>query len=546
MSDMHGLTSAWLVSRRVQRFLTLSLLLLGMPVAALEQRPLTQVRLQLNWQHQFEFAGFYAAKAKGFYRDAGLDVEILESVPGENPEQQVIGGKAEFGISDAKLLLEQQKGNEVVVLAVIFQHSPVVLLVPENGARSIAELRGKRVMMVAENTELLALFRKEGLREEDYVRVEPSYDAQDLVRGKVDAIQAYASDEPDYLAREGFAFRTLRARDAGIDFYDLNLFTTARQLEQNPEQVRAFRQASLKGWEYAMEHPDEIMDVLQRDYTQKHSREHMRFQYQQMVPLIQPVLIELGYMNPERWRRIARTYASLGMLPDDFSLQGFLYDSNPPRDLRWLYGGLLLALLLVGGVSLIAVRFARLSARLRREVKMRTVLQAKLQSQVQVDYLTGLATRRHFMTQASEEIARARRYGLQLSLCMLDLDRFKTVNDTYGHKAGDKVLKRFSEICLASLRAIDIAGRLGGEEFAILFPETGLDQVQLVVERLRERLANERVPLDDGVVLQFTVSIGVALLEASDEGLDSLMARADRALYAAKHGGRNRVCVAEG
>ena len=546
MSDMHGLTSAWLVSRRVQRFLTLSLLLLGMPVAALEQRPLTQVRLQLNWQHQFEFAGFYAAKAKGFYRDAGLDVEILESVPGENPEQQVIGGKAEFGISDAKLLLEQHKGNEVVVLAVIFQHSPVVLLVPENGARSIAELRGKRVMMVAENTELLALFRKEGLREEDYVRVEPSYDAQDLVRGKVDAIQAYASDEPDYLAREGFAFRTLRARDAGIDFYDLNLFTTARQLEQNPEQVRAFRQASLKGWEYAMEHPDEIMDVLQRDYTQKHSREHMRFQYQQMVPLIQPVLIELGYMNPERWRRIARTYASLGMLPDDFSLQGFLYDSNPPRDLRWLYGGLLLALLLVGGVSLIAVRFARLSARLRREVKMRTVLQAKLQSQVQVDYLTGLATRRHFMTQASEEIARARRYGLQLSLCMLDLDRFKTVNDTYGHKAGDKVLKRFSEVCLGSLRAIDIAGRLGGEEFAILFPETGLDQVQLVVERLRERLANERVPLDDGVVLQFTVSIGVALLEASDEGLDSLMARADRALYAAKHGGRNRVCVAEG
>ena len=472
MSDMHGLTSAWLVSRRVQRFLTLSLLLLGMPVAALEQRPLTQVRLQLNWQHQFEFAGFYAAKAKGFYRDAGLDVEILESVPGENPEQQVIGGKAEFGISDAKLLLEQQKGNEVVVLAVIFQHSPVVLLVPENGARSVAELRGKRVMMVAENTELLALFRKEGLREEDYVRVEPSYDAQDLVRGKVDAIQAYASDEPDYLAREGFAFRTLRARDAGIDFYDLNLFTTARQLEQNPEQVRAFRQASLKGWEYAMEHPDEIMDVLQRDYTQKHSREHMRFQYQQMVPLIQPVLIELGYMNPERWRRIARTYASLGMLPDDFSLQGFLYDSNPPRDLRWLYGGLLLALLLVGGVSLIAVRFARLSARLRREVKMRTVLQAKLQSQVQVDYLTGLATRRHFMTQASEEIARARRYGLQLSLCMLDLDRFKTVNDTYGHKAGDKVLKRFSEICLASLREIDIAGRLGGEEVAILFPET--------------------------------------------------------------------------
>ncbi len=545
MSGVHSISSAWRVSRRLKPLLAL-LMVLAVPVGALEQRPLASVRLQLNWQHQFEFAGFYAAKAKGFYRDAGLDVEILESAPGVNAEQQVINGKAEYGVSDAKLLLEQQKGNAVVVLAVIFQHSPVVLLVPENGARSVAELRGKRVMMVADNTELLALFRKEGLQEQDYVRVDPSYDVQDLVSGKVDAIQAYASDEPDYLAREGFAFRTLRARDSGIDFYDLNLFTTARQLEQNPEQVRAFRQASLKGWEYAMEHPDEIMDVLQKDYTQKHTREHMRFQYQQMVPLIQPVLIELGYMNPERWRRIARTYASLGMLPADYSLDNFLYDSNPPRDLRWLYGGLLLAVLLIGGVSLIAVRFARLSSRLRREVKMRTVLQAKLQSQVQVDYLTGLATRRHFMTQASEEIARARRYGLPLSLCMLDLDRFKTVNDTHGHKAGDKVLQRFSEICLASLREIDIAGRLGGEEFAILFPETGLDQVRLVAERLRERLAAQQLQLDDGVVVQFTVSIGVALLEATDESLDSLMARADRALYAAKRGGRNRVCIAEG
>ena len=302
------------------------LLLLTFPVAAAEQQRLEQVRLQLNWQHQFEFAGFYAAKAKGYYRDAGLDVEIVESRPGENPEQQVINGLAQYGVSDAKLLLEHNRGNPVVVLAVIFQHSPVVLLVPEDGARSVAELRGKRVMMVKDNTELQAFFRKEGLQETDYVRVEPSYDAHDLLKGKVDAMQAYASDEPDYLARAGFAFRELRARDVGIDFYDLNLFTTQEQIQRNPEQVRAFRQASLRGWQYAMEHPDEIMDVLLKDYSQKHDREHLRYQYQQMVPLIQPVLIEMGYMNPERWRRIAQTYNSFGMLPADFPWDSFLYD----------------------------------------------------------------------------------------------------------------------------------------------------------------------------------------------------------------------------
>ncbi|MBF7729798.1 GGDEF domain-containing protein [Pseudomonas sp. N040] len=542
---MRSIFSAGFFSGSPRRLLAL-LLVLAMPAGALEQPRLERVRLQLNWQHQFEFAGFYAAKAKGFYRDAGLDVEIVESKPGEISERQVIEGKAEYGISDAKLLLERHKGNPVVVLAVIFQHSPVVLLVPKDGARSVAELRGKRVMMVEDNTELLALFRKQGLSEHDYIRVDPSYDPHDLLNGKVDAMQAYASDEPDYLARAGFAFRTLSARDVGIDFYDLNLFTTERQIELHPEQVRAFRQASLRGWEYAMEHPDEIMDVLQQDYSQKHTREHMRFQYQQMVPLIQPVLIELGYMNPERWRRIAQTYAALGMLPEDFSLEHLLYDSNPPRDLRWLYVGLLLALVSLGGISLVAMRFALLSASLRSEVRIRTALQAELQNQVQVDYLTGLASRRYFIDKASDEVARARRYGLALSLCVIDLDHFKAINDTHGHKTGDRVLQCFSDICSGSLREIDIAGRMGGEEFAILLPETGLEQVRLVAERLRERLAEERMPLAGGHTLRFTVSIGVAVLTPADEDLESLIARADRALYAAKRGGRNRVCIAEG
>lgn len=511
-------------------------LLLAVPAQAMER-----VRLQLNWQHQFEFAGFYAAKSQGFYRDAGLDVDIIESRPGESPEQQVIDGNAEFGVSDAGLLLRRSKGVPVVVLGVIFQHSPVVLLVPKDGAKDVASLRGKRVMMVDPNTELQAYFRHEGLEPSAYTRIDPSYEPDDLIQGRVDAMQAYASDEPDYLTRAGFAYRTLTARDAGIDFYDLNFFTLQAQIDQHPQRVKAFREATLRGWKYAMEHPDEVMDVLLRDYSQKHPREHLRFQYQQMVPLIQPVLVEMGYMNPDRWRSIVDTYIQQQMLPENFTLDGFIYDANPPRSLTWLYLGLLLALGLLGGVSLVALRFARLTSHLRHEIRERRELQAQLQRQVQTDYLTGLATRRHFMQQAQAEVVRAQRYGTALSLCMLDLDHFKAINDRHGHQTGDRVLQRFSELCRQSLREIDIAARLGGEEFAILLPETGLEQALQVAERLRENLARSTLLSEAGVPLSCTTSIGVVVLNGQDDSLDSMLGRADQALYAAKTAGRNRV-----
>ncbi len=518
-------------------------LLCGGVVAPLQA--LEQVRLQLNWQHQFEFAGFYAAQAKGYYRDAGLEVAILPAKPGDKPEQVVVDGGAEFGVSDAGLLLRRSRNEPVVVLAVIFQHSPAVLLVPENGVKSIAELRGKRVMMHAPHPELDAYFRAEGLAENAFTRVEPSYNPQDLISGRVDAMQAYASDEPEYLNRADFPFRTFSARDAGIDFYDLNLFTTQGLIERNPQMVKAFREASLRGWQYAMEHPDEIMNVLSREYSQKHTREHLRFQYQQMVPLIQPVLVEMGYMNPDRWQRIAQTYTELGMLPSNFSLDGFIYDANPASTPLWLYLGLLLALVLLLIISLVALRFVRLSTRLRREVTMRGELQQELQTQVQMDYLTGLASRRYFMERAQTELQRAQRYGLSLSLCMLDIDFFKKINDGHGHKAGDLVLQRFSEICRAALREIDLAGRLGGEEFALLLPETDLQEARVVAERLRVSFTNARLSSEFGRSLQFTVSIGVAQLTGADETLDSLLGRADRGLYLAKSAGRNRVCVSD-
>lgn len=173
------------------------------------------------------------------------------------------------------------------------------------------------------------------------------------------------------------------------------------------------------------------------------------------------------------------------------------------------------------------------------DITERKQLQEKLERQAQLDYLTGLANRRHFMELAERELARALRYDAPLSALMLDIDHFKEVNDTYGHKIGDLVLQKLSEVCRATLREADVIGRLGGEEFGILLPMTEASDALDTAQRLKEALALAVVLLERGLPLTFTVSIGVAQLVGRETNIDTLLHQADQALYDAKHGGRN-------
>lgn len=179
-----------------------------------------------------------------------------------------------------------------------------------------------------------------------------------------------------------------------------------------------------------------------------------------------------------------------------------------------------------------------------RDITERRALHQELENQAQTDYLTGLSNRRRFMELAEQELARTVRYDKQLSMFMIDIDHFKKVNDTYGHKTGDIVLQSLSAAMLKSLREIDVIGRLGGEEFAVLLPETGQAEAEEVAERLRARIAAEEIVLENGLPLHFTVSIGVACLKQKNLNIDILLNLADKAMYKAKGEGRNKVCVA--
>ena len=187
----------------------------------------------LKWRHQFQFAGYYAAIEQGYYRDAGLAVTLREASTAHDPTEEVIEGRAEFGVGNSDLLLFRQKGYPVVVLADIFQHSPLVLVArTASGATDLQALHDKRLMMVpSESAELFAYFKYEGV-DPSKLHVQPqTFNIEDFISGKVDAMSAYSTDEPFLLRQRGVPFYSFVPRAGGIDFYGDCLFTTETQIK---------------------------------------------------------------------------------------------------------------------------------------------------------------------------------------------------------------------------------------------------------------------------------------------------------------------------
>jgi len=170
--------------------------------------------------------------------------------------------------------------------------------------------------------------------------------------------------------------------------------------------------------------------------------------------------------------------------------------------------------------------------------------QRMLKYQASRDGLTGLYNKREFHLRLSQEAVRATRYRHPVSLMMLDLDHFKNINDTYGHPAGDKALRNTAIRLAVELRPTDVAARYGGEEFAVVLPETAAADALRIAERIRAHVENDAIRIDEDQSIHLTISIGVASLPDNAATESDLMQRADAALYAAKAGGRNRVCMA--
>ncbi|GAB2590021.1 diguanylate cyclase domain-containing protein [Nitrincola alkalisediminis] len=325
---------------------------------------LEKVSLQLKWTHAFQFAGYYAAIDQGFYEQAGLDVSLIEGAPGINATQQVVSRQADFGVGTSGLLLDLDQGNEVVLLANIFQHSPQVIISKADTAlQSIHTLADKPIMLEEGSDELLAYLMYESIFLEQDKRLPHTFSIEDLITGKVDAMSAYITHEPYYLDLANFRYHIYTPRSVGIDFYGDNLFTSKAFAQQRPDIVSAFTQASLKGWTYALQNPDYIIELILEQYTQTHSASFLQFEASRMHQLIKPELIEIGYINPGRWAHIHNTYQSLNLVSSPLDLSEFLFKHPSNTSTSW-FAPLIISSLIASLVSGIALYIYRVNLKL--------------------------------------------------------------------------------------------------------------------------------------------------------------------------------------
>jgi PAS domain S-box-containing protein len=336
------------------RLIALALLLFATSSMADEpNQKLTPVSIKLHWQDQFQFAGIYAAAEKGFYQEAGLEVTIINGQ--QAPFYEVENGIVDFGISGAGLVVERLKGRPFVALAAIFQSSPYTWLVrADSEINHPNDFIGKTVTRQSYADDLSAMLLKFNIHPSQLNIVEPSpSDIENLINGKVDALTAYVSNEPFWMMSREVDYRTLSPHEFNINFYSDIIFTSEEYLKRHPKIVKAFREATLKGWQYALEHPHEMIDLILKGYNgQNKTRQHLEFEAEKLSELSLYPTVSLGHMTIERWQKIAEHYQQLGLVNDDDQLHGFIYDPYPsiPTWLRWLVFALIIiaALMAIG------------------------------------------------------------------------------------------------------------------------------------------------------------------------------------------------------
>ncbi len=338
--------------------------------------PLEPVTLQLKWFHQFQFAGYYAAVSKGFYAEEGLDVELVEGAIDRPPDQIVLEGKADFGIHDGgDLLFNRLQGRPLVAVAAIFQHSPYVIISKRStGFHHPSDLVGQTIPITQDqgSAQILAMLRHEGVKVNSVFDTAPvhfvqhTWDFSPLIDEKIKAMAAYSIDLPSMQRRYQVDLVAMKPLDYGVDFYGDTLFTSTDYLNAHPDRVERFRRASLRGWDYALEHQEEMATLIQTLTSARQTRpthQDLLDEATGMQELILQQLVEIGHLNPGRWEKMAKTYLELGLVSAINNLEGFTYspDFKTQHQLESLkkLGFILAIVTLLGLIGLVWIKMLR-------------------------------------------------------------------------------------------------------------------------------------------------------------------------------------------
>ncbi|MDX9900895.1 MAG: transporter substrate-binding domain-containing protein [Aliarcobacter sp.] len=295
---------------------------------------LKKVTLQLEWKHQFEFAGFYAAVEKGYYRDVGLELEIKEFQEGINITQEVLSGNATFGISSSALILEKLNKKPVVLIASYFKQNALALVTKPN-IKTPADLKNKKIMAVdweMGHTSLGVILKDAGITSNDYTLVNHDFKVDKFVNGEVDAMSVFITSQPYELDKLGVKYNILNPANFGIYSYDVELFTSEDVINSDTQKVKNFVEATNKGWEYAFKNKEEVVELIYNKYSKKKTKESLLFEANQTEKIFKTNVFKIGAIAPELIKLNADMYTNLGLVNKDYDittiLNNYYFDIN--------------------------------------------------------------------------------------------------------------------------------------------------------------------------------------------------------------------------
>jgi signal transduction histidine kinase len=345
------------------------------------------VRVQLRWTHQFQFAGFYAAIEQGYYADEGLEVKLIEGSGDYNFAELLLNGNSEFGVESTSLLISRNQNKPLIVLASVFQHSPETFItLAKYKINTIEDFSGKTALFSTLDLPATSgIIVKENIMD----KVIPSISdnrIEGLIDGSHQIIDGYSIDMPYQIMKMGYHPVLISPINYGIDFYGDCIFTSEEYLHKHPKKTAAFLRATLKGWKYAMFNKKELIQLIIEKYNPNITEEELIFEARELEELIQPKFVEIGYMHKARWQHIGEVYVSLGMLHEDFSLDGFLYTdyvNNQVARQKYLLIIITIALIfLLASLFVVGFFNRKLKAEVVKQTKKITVSNQHLRNEI--------------------------------------------------------------------------------------------------------------------------------------------------------------------
>lgn len=294
---------------------------------------LKKVTLQLSWLDQFQFAGYYMAKEKGFYKELGLDVEIIPFSFGLDIPKDVNDGKTDFAVGRETLILERVKNPNIVALYAMFQSTPLILMsTKESGINSINEFSNKRIMTTIDDAgevSLKAMITSNKIKLENLTFLKHTHNIDDLINKNTDVISAYISKSPYTLQKKGVEYNVFDPKKYGFDMYSDLLFTNQNLINTDLNTVLQFKKASLKGWEYAYSNIEESADlILQKYNSQKLEKEELIYEGKELKKLSYFNTANLGEIKKDKIQRIYDLYNVMRLIPNPINLDKFIFDIN--------------------------------------------------------------------------------------------------------------------------------------------------------------------------------------------------------------------------